>query len=295
MNDLILGAAPKKFEGNIATIQDNAIKSWVRLFGAENIILFGDKTIEKEAKRLGVKYEYPETTNSGLPLLNSIFNICRSYNKKYIAYINSDIILFDDFVDSLEFLDVNFKQKFLLVGRRTNLNIENNIDFLDNKWQSNLILEANKNGVLVDRNWIDYFCFPTAVFSDIPALRIGRAGFDNYLLYKAKKDKVKIIDATDSILAIHQNHNYAHHPQDKSGVWYGEDAQENLKLAGGYCNYFSLLESDFKLIDGCLKKNINPFKYYFTRRYFFNVLPTIIPFFSFLFLIKKLIKKYIKI
>lgn len=294
MNELILGSAPKKFEGQIAIIQDNAIRSWARLFGTENIILFGDKTIEKEAERLGVKYKCPKMTNEGLPLLNSIFNICRSYNKKYIVYINSDIILLDDFVNSLEFLDGNFKQKFLLVGRRTNLDIKESIDFSDNKLRVGLISEANKNGIKVDYNWVDYFCFSSSIFSDIPALRIGRAGFDNYLLYKAKKDKIKIIDATDSILAIHQNHNYAHHPQNKDGVWYGKDAQENLKLAGGYGNYFSLLERDFKLINKKLINNIKPLKYYFSLRYIFNVLPVIYPKFIFLSKIKNCIKNKIK-
>jgi hypothetical protein len=40
-------------------------------------------------------------------------------------------------------------------------------------------------------------------------------------------------DLVESVTAIHQIHDYSHHPQGKEGVWKGPEAEANLKLVGG--------------------------------------------------------------
>ena len=37
--------------------------------------------------------------------------------------------------------------------------------------------------------------------------------------------KKPVVDASSGIVAVHQNHDYRHHPQGKHGVWYGEEAE----------------------------------------------------------------------
>ena len=41
------------------------------------------------------------------------------------------------------------------------------------------------------------------------------------------------MDASESVLAVHQNHNYGYHPAGKTGVWTDELARRNYELAGG--------------------------------------------------------------
>jgi len=39
-----------------------------------------------------------------------------------------------------------------------------------------------------------------------------------------------IIDASEMITVVHQNHDYSHHPQGKKGVWEGLEAKRNQEL-----------------------------------------------------------------
>ena len=57
------------------------------------------------------------------------------------------------------------------------------------------------------------------------------------------------------IIAVHQNHDYRHHPQGKHGVWYGEEAGANHKLAGGWSHLRTIADSSEVLHADGLKPN----------------------------------------
>jgi hypothetical protein len=42
---------------------------------------------------------------------------------------------------------------------------------------------------------------------------------------------MNVIDGSDFILAVHQTHDYSHHPQGQYGVVQGEEARRNFTLA----------------------------------------------------------------
>ncbi len=44
--------------------------------------------------------------------------------------------------------------------------------------------------------------------------------------------KVPVVDVTQVVLAIHQNHDYAHHPGGQSGLWQDVEAKQNYALLG---------------------------------------------------------------
>ncbi len=78
--------------------------------------------------------------------------------------------------------------------------------------------------------WIDYFAFPRGLYSrNTPPLVIGRPSWDNWLLWKARASGAAVVDASAVILAVHQNHDYAYHPDGKVGVWSGEEAIKRLQ------------------------------------------------------------------
>ena len=79
---------------------------------------------------------------------------------------------------------------------------------------------------------IDYFVFPRRFLSAFPPFAVGRPHWDNWFLWRACNAKAALVDASDVVLAIHQNHDYAHHPQGKFGVFHGEEERQNRKLAG---------------------------------------------------------------
>ncbi len=51
-----------------------------------------------------------------------------------------------------------------------------------------------------------------------------------------------MIDATQVVCDVHQNHDYAYHPDGEAGVWQGAEAQQNYALLrGGRC--FATMEN----------------------------------------------------
>jgi hypothetical protein len=77
------------------------------------------------------------------------------------------------------------------------------------------------------------------------------------MVYKALNLKIPLIDATQAITAIHQNHDYSHHPQGKDGVYAGPEAQFSLNLIGGrHYTYFMLDLATWQLNSQGLKRPV---------------------------------------
>lgn len=252
----------KPFLNEIDVIQRNAILSWKRLKPECEIILFGDERGAKEAAEdLGIIH-IPEVKKNeyGTPLINDMFEKAQKIAKsKILAYVNADIILMEDFLEAISKIDL---EKFLIVGRRYDLDIKEGINFQNLNWQ--------KEGVLHGPAGIDYFIFPNGVFGSIPPFALGRTVWDNWLLYKAWISNVPIIDATEVVKIFHQNHKI-HIPEGhKNNVWKGPEVKINQKLAGGLSHAFTIRDASKILTRAGLKNpKINlyrifslPFRYY---------------------------------
>ncbi len=229
---------PKSFEGHISVIQRNAIQSWKLLNPACEIILFGnDDGIDEAAKKYGVRH-FPnvERNEFGTPLLSDTFLKAKSIARfPILCFINSDIIL----TESLQKISNQIPfEKFLLVGRRWNMDIHELLDFNRAGWQDELRLKAAREGSLFTDFGIDYAVFPKVLFPVMPPFAIGRPAWDNWLLYRARVEGAELIDMTDAFPVIHQNHEYPSHLKDgSSGLWAGPESRRNLELAGDmdYC------------------------------------------------------------
>ena len=97
-------------------------------------------------------------------------------------------------------------------------------------------------GSLYDGFNLDYFIFPRPLFENIPSFAVGRPAWDNWMVYEARRRQIPVIDATDAILAVHQNHDYSHTSEGRAGgkaaVWRGVEAQRNRDLSGSH--YFGI-------------------------------------------------------
>ena len=217
MAEFVIFTAPKPFtDPFIATIQRNAINSWLNLSPEAEIILVGDEEgVEQAAEETGVRY-IPEVQRnlSGTPLVSSIFSQVRnSSDAPLMMYVNADIILFPDAIASTRQVS-KLLSDFLVVGQRWDLDIDTCLDFT--KGSGKLFREAAwQNSVLHPPAGSDYFFFPRHLFADIPDFAIGRAGWDNWMIYEARANKWLVVDASPSIFAVHQNHDYRHLPGGK--------------------------------------------------------------------------------
>lgn len=245
---------PKPFKDpHINVIQRNALLSWLKLSPKPTIILFGnDKGIDKAAEEFGVLH-VPEVENEfGIPRLDAVFDTAKKMSSDFfMAYINTDIILTSDFAEALKLIKI---PKFLMSGRRRDVGIKTAFDFSqpDYEWRlRNLIaVESRMHG------WagMDYFVFPKDLELNMPAFVAGRPGYDNWLVYRARFLGIPVIDATEMVTVIHQNHDYSHSPYGRKGKVAGPETQKNLKLAGGFSNMCTLRDADWILTASGLTK-----------------------------------------
>lgn len=195
---LTIFTTPKAFKGHFAVIQENAIASWTNLRPKCQIILIGNESgTAKIAKKYHLKHIKSVATNKfGTPLLPDIFKKAyRSAKFNKLAYVNSDLILLNDFLNSIKLISI---QKFFLTGRRWNLDVKTKLDF-KNGWQKKLKARVLKEGKLGRYGANDYFAFTPKIDFQMPDFAVGRTSFDNWLIFKAKFLKIPVIDATEVI------------------------------------------------------------------------------------------------
>ncbi len=248
---------PKPFKRHINIIQRNAIKSWLKLLPKPEIILFGDdEEVKETAQEFSLKH-IPEIEKNefNTPLLSSAFNIAQQRAENNIlVYINTDMILMSDFIPAIKKLKE--RQLFLINGRRWDLDVKEEINFNDRNWEQKLCQRVEKEGKLHSYSGIDYFAFPKNLPHQLPDFAVGRVGWDNWLIYNIRRKRIPVINATQIITAVHQNHDFSHSlfSNEKKGRVEGPETKKSLKLAGGFSNMLTIREADWILTEQGLKR-----------------------------------------
>jgi len=80
-----------------------------------------------------------------------------------------------------------------------------------------------------------------------PSLAIGRAGWDNFHVFWARVQGVDVVNASDYVIAVHQNHDYRHHPQGKDGIYTGAEAKKNYQQTGTGQYLFTTLDATSRI------------------------------------------------
>lgn len=247
---------PKPFIGHINTIQRNAIRSWLQLKPACEIILFGDEPgISDLSSELGLVHIPQINKNEfGTPLLNDAFKKAQEIASfPEICYVNADIILTNNFTRAIQ--SNNF-ERYLIIGRRIDLDIHDEIIFDYAEWETELKKDVEQRGHLHGYRGIDYFIFPKGLLIDLPPFAVGRAGWDNWLIYHVKRElNVPVIDATNLILAVHQNHDYGHVPLQRGNKYEGFESDRNFAYIGRYDHKYNILDANFVLTKEGVRRN----------------------------------------
>jgi hypothetical protein len=83
----------------------------------------------------------------------------------------------------------------------------------------------------------------------IPHFALGRAGWDNWMIYAARRAAIPVVDGTPRITVVHQDHDYAHLPGGQPHYRLPE-SRLNQELAGGQEMIFRLEDTDWVMTDG---------------------------------------------
>jgi hypothetical protein len=227
---LTLFSAPKPFEGETAVIQRRAVESWVAL--GVQVLLLGDETgVADAASELGAEHVAElELTTYGTPRLDSAFDLADHVARFPLrCFANADVILGADVLMAAHAVSRK-ASRFLMVGQT--------------------IEDGKPRGAAA----LDWFVFPAGLFGELPPFAIGRACFDNWLIWKARQVGI-VADATHDVRAVHQSHGYGHVEGGMDEAYYGEEAARNLELAGGKDHLYTLHDASHLLRGGKLRRN----------------------------------------
>jgi hypothetical protein len=255
---LTLFTTAKPFRNLNAITQRNALQSWTLLHPQIEVILFGeDEGADKVAHELGIRHESKIERNAfGAIRIDSMFAKAKAVARHdVLCYANCDIIFLQDLCDAVGRVTVMYKD-FLAVGRRWDVDIIERIDFSMIDWSRN-VKERAVLGNRQQTDWfIDYFVFSRQFFeAKMPPLAVGRAYWDNWTVWKGLQTGRPVVDLSPVVTAIHQNHDYGHHAEGKHGVYTGEEAKLNLRLAGGLDNLRCIADATYVMEPRRIKKN----------------------------------------
>ena len=253
---ITLIAVPKPFTGESATLQRAACRSWAAIPGLEVMLAGDEQGIAETCEAYGFQH-IPDVmrTEQGTPRLNDIFSKARERAATaLLLYVNADIILGPEIIQAA--CNIPFTD-FLLAGRRYDVDPwgqEADADF--GAWRHHAI----HHGVLLPACSSDYFLLPVAsqIFQDMPPLVVGRSGWDNWMMYRARELSIPLIDSTAAITAIHRRHGYGHIHRDVEvpySSWDGVESRLQIAILGE-----RLLSLDFAThrMDG--QQQIHPVK-----------------------------------
>jgi hypothetical protein len=142
-----------------------------------------------------------------------------------------------------------------MIGRRWDLDVTQPLDFSQPGWQEAIVQRARREGFQRLYYNIDYFAFRRGLYPQVPGLVIGRNWWDQWLVWQARAAGAPVVDVSDVVCAVHQNHDYSYHPQGMAGVWSDEVTQENFRLAGGWPHLHTIEDARYRLLPSGLHPN----------------------------------------
>lgn len=235
---------PRAFSGQFHTIQRNAIRSWLNL--SVEIILFGNEVgVAKMANEFSIRHvPYIERNKFGTPILSGAFKKIYSIaSHPVLTYINTDIILMSDFIQSVKKIPLSH---YLLVAQRIPLTIDKELPMTDD-WEKRIEKLIQKKKAKPKLGSSDFFTFPKHVQFDMPAFAVGRLYWDRWLIFQAKAMGIPVVNGTQTISAIHQQHYEGFEPHGYGEVNLGREAKENLSLIESKIYCFSIFDADYAL------------------------------------------------
>ena len=212
--------------------RNTTVENWVSLRPYVNPLLFtNDVVLRSTVEKKGWETLPVSKLGIDIPVLKNMYLDAKSnFKTKYYAYANGDILFTENLIltllDMLHNYDI-MNHTILTIGRRTN------VKNISKKEAVNFTLLRDTltgRGEIFTPWAIDYF-ITTAVFpwDEMPNVVIGRRGLDNFLVLESLKRNFCVIDATETILAIHHTTdagNYEHFNK--------KNRDYNTKLISGY-------------------------------------------------------------
>lgn len=198
---LTLFTTCKPFVGDVGRNKYAALETWTRLEPRPEVLLLGDDHEAAEvAVDLGlVHIPIVERHVDGKPLVSSLFRLAFQHaTSPLLCYLDADVLLLDNgLIKAARALQA--ERAFVAIGASasaTGFDGEHLIRPRD--------FRHNERGI-----WgMDYFLFrrDAQTFTDLPPFPINAGGWDNWLIYSARRRGMRVINATALIHPVHLDH-----------------------------------------------------------------------------------------
>jgi hypothetical protein len=244
----------KPFEGRIAAIQRNAIRSWTSLDACQVILCGNDHGSAAVVSEFGLEHIPDVRRNEfGTPLLSSVFRRAEERaTYDLLCFVNGDLLLFPDFLDAVRRVAAA-RTRFLVVGETTNFDVAGEV--AQDAELDALRRNALTAGTVRGREWIDFFVFPRGTVDRLPHFAVGRPYWDNWMIWRARSSRIPVVDVSPSAVVVHQEHGYGHVQHATGRRWEGPEAESNFRLVGAPELVFSLDDATHRLTATGLVRN----------------------------------------
>lgn len=208
-------SAPKPFVGEDKGNNERAIKSWLRLRPQPKVTLLGYETgYDQAASDLGINIEHRVDKNFlGVPLFNSMLQRANDSKETISVIINGDILLFDDFMQTVKKVVSNFEH-FLIVGARYDVDgLPKDVSEDDPHYTRKIREHVLSTGTLHTYGGMDVWVWNTdgpRLFDPVmPHFIFGRGKYDNWLTHETiAAGRRQVVDASETCLTVHVRHDY---------------------------------------------------------------------------------------
>lgn len=192
---------PRAFVGRHTQIQELAIQSWVEL---GRVLLFGDDDgIGDASERFGCRWvpEVP-SDDGGRPFLDVVFARAQQMSVgDVVVYANSDILIPPTYGAALEQL-ARTAGSFLAVVPRLELQFDAADEF-EGVDPSRMLARARETGLVAPPSALDVFAFPAGQLEWMPQFAVGRAGWDGWMVYDARRRDIPVVDLGKDNAVVH--------------------------------------------------------------------------------------------
>jgi hypothetical protein len=232
---LTLYTWPKSFDDpHIATIQRNAVRSWLLLRPRPVICVFGDAPGTAEyCAEFGLNHVTARLASiDGTARIRDMAALAEAASDtRCYCFVNADILLTGSLMEAIRVLCARC-DRFLLGASPWNLDVREELSFAPG-WEAELERRARERNDLRPVNSSDLFLYPKGFLANAPELVVGRFYIDTGLMGFARRSGAALIDGSPGILTVHQNHHYAHLGKREFDPAASAGALWNLDAIGG--------------------------------------------------------------
>lgn len=184
----------------------NATLSWDQIKPQPQILVFGDVPTRLMTSTMELVLHYSQEPD-GRPHFDSFIRIAEEASiHDVVMYATDHLIFLPGLKETVELVASQF-DRFLLMGRRWDINIPGFLDFVGGRWWQELLthMRGHKLGSVGAKDWLIWRKpFP----EPIPPFIMGIPWYDTWMAVQAEELGIQRIDASATVRAIHPIHGF---------------------------------------------------------------------------------------